>query len=76
MRRAFQEGERARVICETCKVVADVTFKRRDVPFDDGAGVVPDLLVGVCDTCDETVAIPSSSAEDVRRAHEARGQGA
>jgi hypothetical protein len=69
MQREFQEGEKARAACETCRVVSDMTFRRRDVVFSDGSGVVPDLLAGVCDTCDEVICIPASSTEDVRRAH-------
>lgn len=66
---AFREGDRSRAICDRCGAVVDTTMRVRDVPFDDGAGIVPAILVAVCDRCDTVVAIPAQSTEAVAKAH-------
>lgn len=37
------------------------TYQVRDVPFDVGTGMVPAILVAVCDRCNEVVSIPAQS---------------
>jgi hypothetical protein len=58
--RIFHEGHVERAVCDVDGVVT-VTFRYRDVSFSDGSGVVRDLLVGVCDTCDEVILSPPQS---------------
>lgn len=38
------------------------------MPFSDGKGMADDVLVGVCDGCDEVVAIPAQSTPAIRDA--------
>jgi hypothetical protein len=38
----------------------------RDVPFFDGSGIVDDILVAVCDECNNVVAIPAQSLDAIR----------
>ncbi|VWX32811.1 MULTISPECIES: hypothetical protein [unclassified Limnobacter] len=57
----FIDGEKSRAICNHCKDIVSVTFVRRDVPFSDRKGAAQDILVGVCDVCDQVVSIPAQS---------------
>jgi len=53
--------------CSHCKSFQDVTFKLRDVPFSDGSGVVKNVLVGVCTTCDSVAVLPHQSTPAVKK---------
>jgi hypothetical protein len=64
----YQEGEKSKAICETCHQIVTTTFARRDVPFSDGNGEVKNILVSVCDHCDQVVAIPAQSTPAIREA--------
>ena len=55
-------------ICETCAQMVSMTFRCRDVQFDDGSGIVEGILVGVCDDCDTVVAAPPQSPPAIRKA--------
>ena len=66
----FHEGGHSKTICESCAKVQTTTFMYRDVPFSDAAGVVKDILVGVCDGCGEVVAVPAQSTAAIRSARE------
>lgn len=57
----FIDGEKSRAICSHCKTMVNTTFMRRDVPFSDKKGVAQDILVGVCDACEQVVSIPAQS---------------
>ena|ERR1700754_2845346 len=63
----FHEGHVERAVCDIDGLVT-VTFRYRDVPFSDGSGVVRDLLVGVCDVCDEVILSPPQSAPAISAA--------
>lgn len=65
----FQENDKSKAICEHCKKTVITTFKRKDVPFSDGKGIVHNILVSNCDICDRVVGIPAQSTPAV---HEAR----
>jgi hypothetical protein len=56
----FHEGHVERAVCDKDGLVT-ATFRYRDVPFSDGSGLVRDLLVGVCDVCDEVILSPPQS---------------
>lgn len=58
-------GDKSKAICEKDGVV-HTTFEVRDLPFDDGSGIVRDILVSVCDECGEVVAIPSQSTPEIK----------
>ena len=64
----FLDGDKGKAICDRCGGIVDTTFQRRDVPFSDGSGLVRNLLVGVCDSCDAVVSIPAQSTPAIRRA--------
>ncbi len=66
----YQAGDTSRAICEACKGLVQTTFAYRDVPFDDGAGDVKDILVGVCDGCGAVLTIPAQSTPAIRRARD------
>lgn len=75
----FRLSEKSKAICPFCEAMRTTTFKERDVPLKSGKGLVSDVLVGVCDSCDQVVAIPQQSAPRIgealrapRRALEAR----
>lgn len=67
----YKAGETSKAICERCKSLVTTTFAYRDVPFDDGTGLVKDILCAVCDRCDHVVAVPPQSTPAIRRARNA-----
>lgn len=66
----FALGSKSKAICETCSSIVDTTFKLRDIKLSDGSKVIKDLIVGVCDNCDETVSIPSTQTPKIKEALE------
>jgi len=69
--KSYKEGDKSRAICSFCEGLVDTTFLRKDVPFDDGVGVVRDVLVAVCDTCNHVVGVPAQSTPAIKAAREA-----
>jgi hypothetical protein len=64
----FQEGDKSKAFCHDCAAIVETTFMRRNVPFNDGTGVVKNILSGVCDVCKRVVSVPAqSTAATVRR---------
>lgn len=61
-------GEKSRAICNSCEQVRPTTFKERNVPLSGGRGSVPNVIVAVCDHCDEVVAVPQQSVPKVNKA--------
>ena len=68
----FKVGESQTAICESCRSLESATFTLRDVPFSDGSGTVKNVLVGVCDRCDEVCILPHQSTPMVKRQLEAQ----
>lgn len=64
----YNPGDHSRAICETCNRLVDTTFVVRDVPFNDGIGIVKNILVSACDLCNNTVAIPAQSVAAIAEA--------
>jgi hypothetical protein len=62
----YIEGEKSKAICDSCQQLVTSTFARRNVPFSDGKGEVKDILVAVCDLCDQVIAVPAQSAPAIR----------
>ena len=60
-------GDTKNAACNNCKSFQGVTFKLRDVPFNDGSGVVKNVLVGVCDNCDSVAVLPHQSTPAVKK---------
>ncbi|AWB67162.1 hypothetical protein C2869_12265 [Saccharobesus litoralis] len=63
----FKVGDSQKAICESCQSIENTTFQLRDVPFSDESGTVKNVLVGVCDKCDEVVIIPQQSAPMINK---------
>ncbi len=64
----FQEGDTSQAFCSQCTELVRTTFVRRDVPFSDGRGLAKNILVGACDHCGQTVAVPAQSAPAISKA--------
>ena len=67
----LQENDNGKAICNHCNEVVTTTYKRRDVPFSDGQGMTNSILVGVCDKCDQVVAVPAQSTPAIKEARQA-----
>ena len=63
----FKVGDSQKAICENCRSLENATFKLRDVPFSDGSGLVKNVLVGVCDKCDQVSILPHQSTPVVKK---------
>ncbi len=70
----LKAGDKKKAICESCKAIVPTTYAYRDVPFRHSKGVVKDLLVAVCDQCDDVVAIPAQSTPAIAAAKESKPQ--
>lgn len=68
----FKVGDTQKAVCSNCHSLRTATFKLRDVPFSDGSGVVKNVLVGVCDSCDEVCLLPHQSTPMVHKQLEAQ----
>ncbi|QCG95161.1 hypothetical protein E6C67_14765 [Azospirillum sp. TSA2s] len=65
----YREGDKSKAVCERDGLTT-TTFALRDVPFDDGKGVAPNILVAVCDKCGEVVATPPQSTPAIKAAYD------
>jgi hypothetical protein len=59
--------DKSTAACQACKKVSDVTYRLRDVPLSDGSDIVKDVLVGVCDVCDDVCVLPHQSVPKVSK---------
>lgn len=59
----YKEGDASKAICPHCKQIVSTTFKVRtsDITDNDKVLTVPNVLVSVCDICNQTVGIPQQS---------------
>lgn len=62
----MKEGDKSRAICDDDGLV-ETTMQYRNVPFDDGTRIVDNILVGVCDNCNEVVSIPQQSVDSISK---------
>jgi hypothetical protein len=62
--------DKSTAACQSCKKFVDVTYRLRDVPLSDGSDIVKDVLVGVCDICDEVCVLPYQSVPKVSKTME------
>lgn len=60
-------GDVQKAACNNCKSFQNVTFRLRDVPFSNASGIVKNVLVGVCDSCDSVVVLPHQSTPLVKK---------
>ena len=68
--RFFIEGEKGQALCHPCGGLVATTFIRRDVPFSDGKGSAQNILVGVCNHCEQVLVIPAQSTPAIRDARQ------
>lgn len=68
----YKVGDKQEVICQSCQSITNATFMLRDVPFSDNSGVVKNVLVGVCEKCDEIMVIPHQSTPVIKKQIEAQ----
>lgn len=69
----YQEGQNSKAICEDCGLVV-TTFKKRDVLFPESKITVKNILVAVCNKCNNTVGIPQQSVPAVKTALEGHNE--
>jgi len=62
--------DKSTAACQTCQEFVDVTFQLRDVPLSDGSDIVQDVLVGVCDICNDVCVLPHQSVPKVTKTME------
>ena len=63
----FREGDKGIAMCESCASKVTTTYLRREVPLNDDSDVVKDVMVGVCDQCDDIVMMPHQSVPRVKQ---------
>jgi len=63
----YKPGDHSRAICSHCQKIVTTTFQRRDLVLPVSERALRDVLVAVCDECAETVAVPASSTEAIRK---------
>lgn len=54
-----------KAICYKCECVVETTLKERDYVINDI--IIPNLLVAVCNTCDEITTIPAQSTDTIKK---------
>lgn len=64
----FKVGDTLSALCNTCQSLETATFQLRDVPFSDNRGVVRQVLVGVCNRCENVAIIPHQSTPMIKKA--------
>lgn len=60
-------GDTKKAACNNCESFQDVTFQLRDTPFNDGSGIVKNVLVGICNACDSVAVLPHQSTPAVKK---------
>lgn len=53
----YKVGDSVNAICEHCEKIVKATFEIRDVPLSNSDSVVKDVLVGICDCCNQICVI-------------------
>ena len=64
-------GDKRTIICNNCGL-SSVTYRVRDISFNDDSTTVNNILVGICDQCDEIVSLPKQSVPEVKAEYEKR----
>jgi hypothetical protein len=68
--RLLRAGDDARAICRHCKAMRDIVYRYRAVYLEKTKVSVPNVLVGVCLTCDESIVLPAQSTPRIKEARE------
>jgi len=66
--KVIHTGDKTRAKCRKCGEVVSTTYAYRDVSFNRGRNVAPDVLVGVCDQCNTVIATTPQSIAALARA--------
>ena len=65
-----RQGDESSAICHKCRKVRPTRYEYRTVHLEKSKIDVPDVLVGVCQTCDATVMLPHQSTPRIREARQ------
>ncbi|MBF7980231.1 MULTISPECIES: hypothetical protein [Rahnella] len=60
-------GDEEKAECGMCEAFRMVSYQLRDVPFDDGSGIVKNIIAGVCKTCGNVAVIPFQSVPAIKK---------
>jgi hypothetical protein len=63
----YQVNDKQKAACEKCKAFVSATFKLRDVDLSDKSDTVKNVLVGVCDICNDVIVLPHQSSVLVKK---------
>lgn len=76
--RLLRAGDVERSICPHCKAMREMVYQYRAVYLQKTKVTVPNVLVGVCQTCDQPIVLPAQSTPRIAeaRAREVREQNA
>lgn len=66
--RILREGDRGRAICPNCDGRVEIRYEYRTVHLEESDLDVENVLVGVCEECDEVVSIPAQSTPKLKQA--------
>lgn len=64
----LHQGDRSEALCPACRVWRATEYRYQTVRLRPSRVDVPDVLVGVCLTCDTVVTIPQQSAPKLKEA--------
>ena len=70
----WEVGDETLAVCNACSAMVSATYRVRAVPFDDGTGVAPGILVAVCDGCNDVIGIPAQSTPAIKDVMEKLGK--
>jgi hypothetical protein len=70
----WKEGDTGEAICDTCERRVATTYAYRSVHLRQTGANVENVLVGVCDECDEVASIPAQSVPRLKEAREGKLQ--
>jgi hypothetical protein len=66
----IRQGDESSAICHKCRKLRPTRFEYRTVRLEKSKIDVPDVLVGVCQTCDTTVTLPHQSTPRLKEARQ------
>ncbi len=66
--RILREGQRRRAICPNCEGIVEIRYEYRTIHLEESDLDVENVLVGVCEACDDVVSIPAQSTPKLKQA--------
>jgi hypothetical protein len=70
VRRFLKAGDQSRAVCPYCKAMRETVYQYRSVLLAKTKVSVPNVLVGVCRVCDQTISLPAQSTPRIKEARE------